>query len=446
MIQKYAEVEVPRYTSYPTAAQFRDGIDDGTYRTWLADVPADKPLSLYVHIPFCQSLCWYCACHTTIVHTYDRVADYLGNLRQELELLRAALPGRRTVSHVHFGGGTPTILNGQDFASFMDNIRESFAVSEDAEVAVEIDPRTLSAEMVGALASAGVSRASLGVQVLSPQVQRKINRIQPFDMVEASVDRLRRAGVDAINFDLMYGLPGQTADDVARSVKLCTALKPDRFAIFGYAHVPWFKKHQQCFDAADLPGTEERFHQASLARDTFLAEGYCAVGFDHFARREDALAVAAETGRLRRNFQGYTTDDASVLIGLGASSIGSLPGAYVQNASRLDVYRERVQSGQLASMRGVSLTCEDKLRRAVIEQIMCVNPTDVGKICEAYGYSADHLDASFSKLNDLLQDGMIRVDGRTITVTDRGRLFVRNVASRFDAYWSPSPSRHSQAV
>ncbi len=446
MVHRYAEIEVPRYTSYPTAAQFHDGIDDEVYRTWLADVPPDEPLSLYIHIPFCQTLCWYCACHTTIVHGYDRVAAYLEVLRRELQLLRAALPGRRKVSQVHFGGGTPTILSGPDFAAFLDDIRAGFALSDTAEVAVEIDPRTLSEDMAEALAGAGVTRASLGVQVLSRVVQQKINRIQPFEVVEASVDRLRRAGIAAINFDLMYGLPSQSTGDVERSVALCTSLEPDRFAIFGYAHVPWFKKHQRYLNEADLPGTEERLRQALMARDALLAQGYCAVGFDHFARSQDPLAKAARTGKLRRNFQGYTTDDAAVLIGLGASSIGSLPDAYVQNAPRLDRYRDLVQAGQLPVMRGVTLTQEDKLRRAVIERIMCVVPTDVGQMCVEFGFAEDTLDASLPSLGALAQDAMIELDGRTITVAERGRLFVRNIASCFDAYWTPSPARHSQAV
>ena len=446
MVLRYAEIEVPRYTSYPTAAQFHGDIDDEVYRTWLADVPSDEPLSLYVHIPFCQTLCWYCACHTTIVHGYDRVAAYLDVLRLELQLLHAALPGRRKVAQVHFGGGTPTILSGTDFAAFMDDIRAGFALSDNAEIAVEIDPRTLSEEMAEALAGAGVTRASLGVQVLSQAVQQKINRIQPFEVVEASVDRLRRAGVAAINFDLMYGLPGQSTDDVEQSVALCTSLEPDRFAIFGYAHVPWFKKHQRYLNDADLPGTEERLRQALMARDSLLAQGYCAVGFDHFAKPQDPLAMAAETGELRRNFQGYTTDDAAVLIGLGASSIGSLPDAYAQNAPRLDRYRDLVQAGQLPVVRGVTLTQEDKLRRAVIERIMCAVRVDVGALCVEFGFPEDKLDASLPSLRVLAADAMVRLEDRAITVSERGRLFVRNIASCFDAYWTPSPARHSQAV
>lgn len=446
MVHRYAQIEVPRYTSYPTAAQFRDDVDDGAYRNWLAGVGAGEELSLYVHIPFCHSLCWYCACHTTIVPGYERVAAYLEVLKQELRLLHAALPGQRKVCELHFGGGTPTILSSEDFAAFMDDIRAGFTLNDDAEISVEIDPRTLSQDRVEALARSGVTRASLGVQVLSPHVQEKINRIQPFEMIEASVERLRTAGIAAINFDLMYGLPDQSAEDVERSVALCAALQPDRFAIFGYAHVPWFKKHQQCFDLAELPGTEERLRQALTARDALLARDYRAVGFDHFAKPQDPLAEAARTGQLRRNFQGYTTDDAAVLIGLGASSIGSLPDAYVQNAPRLDVYRDLVQAGRLAAARGVELTQEDKLRRAVIERLMCVVPVDVGALCREFGFPEAHLDSSFVSLQELATDAMVTLDERTIEVTERGRLFVRNIASCFDTYWTPSPARHSQAV
>ncbi len=446
MLAKYAEIEVPRYTSYPTAAQFRDDIGEESYRKWLADLDPDEAFSIYVHVPFCQSLCWYCACHTTIVHDYNRVGQYLDVLKQELRLLSHAVPGKHKTKQLHFGGGTPTILSGEDFAEFVGEIRACFAFDKEAEIAVEIDPRTLLEDKAKSLAAAGVTRASLGVQELSQNVQRKINREQPFEVVKGCVERLRNAGITAINFDLMYGLPGQSVEDVKKTIDLCVTLEPDRVAMFGYAHVPWFKKHQSHIDKADLPGTQERLRQAAAARDTLVSFGYCPVGFDHFAKPEDPLAVAARNGQLKRNFQGYTTDDCRVLLALGASSIGSLPHAYVQNAPRLHHYRDLVQAGRLPVTRGVSLSLEDHLRRIAIERLMCNFELDAAALCRESNLPEDTLDVSISALTTMDKDGLVECDGRLIRVTDRGRLLVRNVAACFDSYWKPAPSRHSQAV
>ena len=348
-------------------------------------------------------LCWYCACHTTIVHEYDRVARYVELLKREIELLSRAISKKHKVRQLHFGGGTPTILCGSDFCALLHNLRSKFSFGPNAEIAVEIDPRTLTPDKVKGLAEAGVTRASLGVQELSQRVQKKINRDQPFDVVKTCVEQLREAGIVAINFDLMYGLPGQSSADIKKTIELCATLEPDRLAVFGYAHVPWFKKHQSHINTADLPDTNERFHQTTTARETLISRGYCPVGFDHFAKPEDSLAVAVNQGTLKRNFQGYTADDNRVLLGIGVSSIGSLPQAYIQNAPRLDIYREHIQAGRLPIVRGIALSAEDYLRRTAIERLMCHFELNTGELCREFGFADGELDDAVSALSRWLK-------------------------------------------
>lgn len=445
-LRKYLLAEVPRYTSYPTAVEFHEGVGEQEYRDWLAATPPDERLSLYIHIPFCQQLCWYCGCHTTIVNDYERVARYMQTIRRELTLVKQAIPAHGGVSHVHFGGGTPTILSGKDFIAFMDDVRRQLPLRNDAEVAVEIDPRTLSREKAAALAEAGVTRASLGVQDLGPHIQAKINRIQPFYVVAQAVHWLREAGVNGINFDLMYGLPGQEVADVERTVELSASLAPDRVAVFGYAHVPWFKKHQGMIETGDLPGPVERFEQAEAAARALKVQGYIEIGFDHYAKPGDAMAVAAVNGTLRRNFQGYTTDRANVLIGLGASSISRCPQGYAQNAPRLDVYRRRVDAGNLPVTRGVAFTSEDLLRGEAIERLMCDLQLDVEALCRRHQAPVGALDDALEMLAPLAADGLVTLAGRYVRVSTVGRRLLRNVAACFDAYHRHSQQRHSWAV
>jgi oxygen-independent coproporphyrinogen III oxidase len=335
---------VPRYTSYPAAPHFHAGVGPDTYRGWLARLPDDAPLSLYLHIPFCHALCWYCGCHTTIARRYRPVAEYLGLLLAELDLVGTALGERRPVSHIHFGGGTPTMLAPADLLALGERLRARFEIRSDAEFAVEIDPRPLTRETVNALVAMGVNRASLGVQDVNPEVQRAINRWQPFIVVERVVDRLRDAGISGINFDLMYGLPHQTVERVLQSIEAAVQLRPARVALFGYAHVPWMRRHQRLIDESTLPDTMERAAQSEAAADRLATAGYVAIGVDHFALPDDSLALALRQGRLRRNFQGYTTDRAPALLGFGASAIGSLPQGYVPNAVSIPKYREAIRA------------------------------------------------------------------------------------------------------
>jgi len=339
---------VPRYTSYPTAPHFHSGIGPETYDGWLSALVPGAPLSLYVHIPFCDSLCWFCGCHTRVVRRYSPVAHYVDLLLRELSLVAARIPAPRIVSHLHLGGGSPTLLTPPDLARLSARIRRNFVVADAAEVAVEVDPRGLTDETIAALAAFGVNRASIGVQDVNAEVQRAINRIQPVAVTASAVERLRGAGIGSINVDLVYGLPYQSLDRLIETVEAVIDLAPDRIALFGYAHVPEFKAHQRLIPAEALPGPAERLAQAEAAAGRLADAGYSAIGLDHFARPGDALARAAASARLRRNFQGYTTDAGHALIGLGASAIGSLPEGYVQNAVSVRDYRTLIESGRLA--------------------------------------------------------------------------------------------------
>lgn len=444
---KYASVEVPRYTSYPTAAQFHAGIGEREYRNWLAQVSEGESVSFYVHVPFCRQLCWYCGCHTTVVHDYSRIARYLVLLNAEIDALAAALPARIRVSRVHFGGGTPTILDMPDFRNLVDRLRSLFPFADGAEIAVESDPRGMTREYARNLAAAGVTRISLGVQDFSPHIQTRINRRQPFAVVAQAVECLRNAGVASINLDLMYGLPAQTVADVEHTAELALQLEPQRVAVFGYAHVPWFKKHQRMLRASELPGVESRSAQAEAAARILKSGGLVEVGFDHFAHPDDGLACAARTGRLRRNFQGYSDDTAETLLGLGASSISSLRQGYAQNAAGLDDYRDRLSLGQLPIKRGIGLSEEDRVRRAVIERLMCDFAVDVAALCRSHGSPEGALDADLAALAPLAADGLVTVHGRHVAVRDEARRLVRSVAACFDAYLrSHTGARHSLAV
>ncbi|MBT7250831.1 MAG: oxygen-independent coproporphyrinogen III oxidase, partial [Rhodospirillaceae bacterium] len=361
---------VPRYTSYPTAPHFHDGVSAQSYADWLGGLDQGTTLSLYLHVPFCQRMCWYCGCHTKITARYDPIHRYAQSLAGEIELVAGALGERRRVSHVHWGGGTPTTLAAADFAALIARLGTHFDIRADSEIAVEIDPRTLSREMVSALAKSSVNRASLGIQDFDPDVQRAINRIQPLAETRRRVAWLRAAGIDNISFDLMYGLPRQTEQSVRRTVDLAVSIRPNRLSIFGYAHVPWMKSHQRMIDADALAGADARMSQMNAIAERLAEHGYHQIGFDHFARDEDEMTAAQETGILRRNFQGYTTDQAPALIGLGASAIGSLPAGYVQNETAIGRYETEIGAGRLATVRGIAVSGEDRMRRRIIESFM----------------------------------------------------------------------------
>jgi len=436
-----AEARVPRYTSYPTAAQFGP-LDESAWRGWLrAGIGPADPLSLYVHVPFCRDLCWYCACHARATRSADRIRAYTAALLAEASLLADAVPAHGGIAHLHLGGGTPSILGPEGLASLVGTLRRRFGLRADAELAIELDPRTLDEATAMALGALGFTRASLGVQDIDPAVQARIGRPQPAVLVEMAVERLRRAGIGAVNIDLMYGLPGQTAAHVAASARFAASLGADRIAVFGYAHVPWMKPQQKAIDAAALPDTLARLEQAEAAETALVGAGYLALGLDHFARPGDPLAVAASEGRLRRNFQGYTTDTAPALLGLGASAIGALPGGFAQNLVDERRWAEAIAAGRLPIARGVAVSPDDRLRAGLIERLMCDFALDLRRAPpEAQAVLAD------ARMEGLEKEGLIRRDGLRLAVTPAGRRFVRQVAACFDAHLAPAGTRHSAAV
>ncbi|MBK8176176.1 MAG: oxygen-independent coproporphyrinogen III oxidase [Rhodospirillales bacterium] len=443
--EKY-DLRVPRYTSYPTAPHFGDDVGEADYRAWLAEIEPGTPLSLYVHIPFCDEMCWFCGCYTKIVARYEPIAAYLLSLHQEIALVADALPDRLPIRHLHWGGGSPSMLAPADWLTSIGILRRHFDFAADAEIAVELDPRDAREDYIAALAQAGVNRVSIGVQDFDSAVQQAINRFQPFDVVERVIGWLRRHGITAINLDLMYGLPRQTQDKVAAMVDLAVTLAPARIALFGYAHVPWMRSHQKLIDETELPGAVARFTQFATASHRLIEHGYRPIGLDHFARDGDGLALALDAGRLHRNFQGYTSDDAPLLLGLGASAIGTLQGGYVQNAVPLADYRRAIAAGRLPTARGRALTADDRLRRDVIEQLMCALVVDLDSVCAAHGQPATTFAAERQALARMAEDGLVRLDGARVCITEEGRPFVRVVASAFDAYLNAGAGRHSRAV
>jgi oxygen-independent coproporphyrinogen-3 oxidase len=446
---RLAEAQAPRYTSYPTAPHFNAQVDGAVYRGWLEALPAEAPLSLYLHVPFCHQLCWYCGCHTGVAKDYLRIAAYVSLLRREIALLAGVLGEGRPVSGLHWGGGTPSILTPEDFAAVMDQLRAAFDFRPDAELAIEIDPRHLTAEKAAALAAAGINRASLGVQDVNRHVQEAINRIQPFEMTAGAAAMLRAAGIGALNFDLMYGLPQQSLDDMARTAEAAASLRPERVSVFGYAHVPWMKKHQKMIDETALPDAELRLAQAATAERVLLAEGYRAVGLDHFALPDDPLFRHAEEGRLRRNFQGYTTDQAAVLLGLGVSAIGTLPEGYAQNDKGVVGYAKALAAGHLPVVRGIALSAEDRLRRDVIQALMCDFAVDLRAQAVAHGRPGFDFSEALARLKPLAEEGLVTIRGSKVQVGEEGKRAVRLIASCFDTWLGAAGAtggRYSKAV
>ena len=443
-LARYADRPLPRYTSYPTAPHFI-AAESGGYLQWLEAVPADSDASLYLHLPFCRSMCWYCGCHTTVTARDEPITRYVDALHGEIDLVAEALPHRIAVKHVHFGGGTPTLMQPRQFIALIDKLRDRFDIAADAEIAIEIDPRTLEQAMVDALAAGGVNRASLGVQSFDPVVQRAINRVQTFEETKLAVDRLRAAGIAAINFDLIYGLPHQTVESCLDTAAGALELEPDRFAVFGYAHVPSFKLHQRKIEEAALPDGVGRHAQAEAIAAALVGADFRRIGLDHYARPDDALAIASENGALHRNFQGYTTDDCDTLLGFGASSIGRLPQGYVQNAVLIGDYQRRIAAGDLAVGKGRAFAPEDRLRAAVIERIMCDYEVDLDEVCGRFGADPGALLAN-SGLDQLYEDGIARRDRNVIAIVDGAQPLVRVLAAAFDQYLGAAPARYSRAV
>jgi oxygen-independent coproporphyrinogen-3 oxidase len=442
---EYLERRVPRYTSYPTAVQFGADVDHTSYEAWLSALPSEQPLSIYLHVPFCAELCLYCGCHTTVARRYGPVSAYVDLLVREIALVGQRVGRGHHAVHVHWGGGTPTMLSPADFDRVTDTLRAAVSHKADCETAVEIDPRTIKRELITVMAHAGVTRASLGVQDFDERVQRTVGRIQSFEQTARVADWLRDAGIDNINIDLMYGLPHQSTDTVAATVRQALALQPDRVALFGYAHVPWMKRHQMLLPESALPDTRARFAQSRAAAAVLMEAGYRPIGLDHFAKPNDLLVLRQREGRLHRNFQGYTTDEAATLIGLGTSAIGALPEGYVQNAASTVAYREAIMAERLATARGRRLTDDDRMRREIIERLMCDLEVDLAKVAAARDRPVGDFAAELASLAPLTEHGLVRQSGTSIVVAEDARPFVRNVCAVFDAYVAADESRFSRA-
>jgi oxygen-independent coproporphyrinogen-3 oxidase len=442
----FLDRRIPRYTSYPTAVQFGPQVDGASYAAWLAELPDELSLSVYLHVPFCAELCLYCGCHTTVARRYAPVAAYVDLLEREIALVGHHLAGRRRVMHIHWGGGTPTMLSSADFARLTQALHRAFEVADDSEIAIEIDPRTLTRDLVATLAESGITRASLGVQDFEERVQEAVGRRQSYAQTADAAEWLRMAGIARLNLDLMYGLPYQTVDTVANTVRRALALDPDRIALFGYAHVPWMKRHQQLLPEAALPGALDRLAQMRAASEVLRHAGYQPIGLDHFARADDPLVQRQRQKRLHRNFQGYTTDEAAALIGFGTSAIGALPQGYVQNASDTVAYRASIEAGGFATVRGRALTEDDRLRREIIEQLMCNLEVDLAVVAQAQRRTLDDFSAELDEIDVLAKQGLVQRSAGTIRIPEAARPFVRTVCAVFDVYLSDQEARHSRAM
>lgn len=445
LIAKY-DGRAPRYTSYPTAVQFTPQIDTAAYRGWLADLPPDRAVSLYVHVPFCARLCWYCGCNTRAVNRHEPIREYVQYLLREVSMVRAALPAQLEASAIHFGGGTPNMLSIEELAAIFGALGEAYDLRSDAAIAAELDPASLRRDWVLAAGRHGLNRASLGVQTLDPKVQAAVNRPQSYDLVADCVAWLREIEIRSLNLDLMYGLPHQTVTNVLSTIDQVMAFRPERLALFGYAHVPWMKSHQKLIEEEALPGPSERLDQSEVAAERLQAEGYVRIGIDHFALPDDELAVAQREGRLRRNFQGYTTDLAPSLLGMGVSAIGALSDGYVQSIAQEVGWRAAIDRGDLPVARGVRVTPEDQFRAEIIERLMCAFSVDLAAVSRCHGYGMEALGSALEKLAPFVADGLVEIGAGRVVVTELGRDLVRSVCACFDAYFEPDAVRHSRAI
>ncbi|WP_192357066.1 oxygen-independent coproporphyrinogen III oxidase [Mesorhizobium mediterraneum] len=437
---------VPRYTSYPTAPHFHPGVDAAVQKGWLEALEGGDEISLYLHIPYCDRLCWFCACHTKQTRHYEPVTAFLRSLHAEIVTIAGHVRGKASVRAIHFGGGSPTMLKPEDMVALGTVLRDNFDFLPNTKISVEIDPNDMDDARLDALAEIGMTRASLGVQDFDPKVQKAINREQSFLQTKTVVDGVRSRGVESVNLDLLYGLPHQTRESVCSTLAQALTLEPDRMALFGYAHVPWFKKHQTMIDEAWLPGPTERFAQSQLAARAIVDKGYEAIGLDHFAKPGDALAVAACTGALHRNFQGYTEDRCETLIGLGPSSISRFRQGYAQNMPSTAEYGRMVANGGLAAVRGIAFSDDDRVRGWIIERLMCDFAFSAIDLVERFGEAGQKLLIQVSSI--ALQDParLLELQGDSFVVLAKSRPFVRSIAAKFDKYFESGTARHSVAV
>ena len=438
------DAKVPRYTSYPTAPHFSDAVSPGDFASWIEAVPENGTVSLYLHVPFCRRLCWFCACRTQGTATLSPVAAYVETLKAELEMLKAHLPRGIRLSRLHWGGGTPTLLSPEMMRDLIGKVQEVADFADHYEFSVEIDPNEIDGERLDVLAEGGMNRASIGVQDFDAQIQETIGRPQGYELTRQAVEMIRARGVASLNADILYGLPHQSRARITETVQKLLSFAPDRVALYGYAHVPWMAKRQQMIPSDALPTPSERLDLFETARRLFVWDGYAEIGIDHFAAPDDGLAIAQKTGKLRRNFQGYTDDTSEVLIGLGASSISRFPQGYAQNAPATSAYTAAVREGRFATSRGHAFQGEDKLRARMIEMLMCNFRIASAELTARYGADADALSAMFRRANEAFDD-MLEITEEGLFIPPEARPLTRMIARSFDAY-DLSKAGHSSAI
>jgi oxygen-independent coproporphyrinogen-3 oxidase len=450
LLEKYCQPG-PRYTSYPTAPHFHPGFTDAD---WQAELEASRDhrrsLSLYTHIPFCDTLCWYCGCNMVATRDYGRATRYLELLFKEIDHVTSLVGAGRTVKQLHWGGGTPTFLRPDDIERLFAHLLAGYTLAPDAEIGCEADPRELSREHVATLKRLGFNRISLGVQDLDEEVQRTVNRVQPEALIREVYGWMREVGFESINLDLMVGLPHQTVARFAKTLDTVLELRPDRLAVFNYAHVPWMKRHQKLIPEAHLPDFPTRIALQELILERLTGAGYVYIGMDHYALPGDELVVAQRAKTLYRNFQGYTTHKECDLLAFGASAISQTETTYAQNLKKLSEYRDRIQSGRLPTERGIRVSQEDRLRREAITRVMCDLELDTAAFGQEWGIDFDGYFACRAELEGLAADELLELEGPLIRVTDTGRLFLRNIAMLFDGHLkaqaADSQPRYSKTV
>jgi oxygen-independent coproporphyrinogen-3 oxidase len=437
LIRKY-DRSGPRYTSYPTADRFIEAYDGHAVMHALAarNIGGQvRPLSLYVHIPFCSTICYYCACNKVITKDHSKATRYLQYVEREISIYSAAINGGTRVEQLHWGGGTPTFLSPSEMRQLMGVLREHFTFAEEGEYSIEIDPRTVDEDIVAGLAALGFNRMSMGVQDFDPEVQQAVNRIQSKEQTLAALASARRAGFRSVNIDLIYGLPKQSVAGFDRTLDAIIAASPDRIALYNYAHLPTLFKPQRRINEADLPSPDAKLQIMMLAVRRLGDAGYQYIGMDHFAKPADDLAIAQRQGRLHRNFQGYSTHAECDLLAFGVSGIGAIGPSYYQNFRTLDDYYDSLDRGAAPVMRGIELSADDLVRRAVIQALMCQFSLSIEAIEVAYLVDfRDYFAAEIEELKEFEKDGLIRYEDATIVVTERGRFLVRNICMVFDHY------------
>ncbi len=428
-------IPVPRYTSFPTAAEFSEDVSQADFLHALEDVSGE--ISLYIHIPFCEKICWYCGCNTSAANRTDRVTSYLDTLHQEISLVASRVSKSAKVTRISLGGGSPNAIAPIELVRLFVALTVEFSLSDDVVLSMELDPRTMTAQWAEVIAAVGIGRASLGVQTFAPHLQEAIGRVQPMRHIAQTVDWLREAGVTSLNFDLMYGLPGQTWDDLESTLAQAAEMGADRIALFGYAHVPHLISRQRKIDGTALPDQAARFTMAAKGHAYLCDNGYAPVGFDHFARGHDPMALAAKLGILGRNFQGFTDDSSPVLIGLGASAISSFPGLHMQNEKNAGRYRMLLSQGKCSASRGVVRTPEDRERGDIVMRLLCDGKAEIG---------AGQLAAAMPQLAPFMERGLVSCDDGTLAIAADGLPYARSIAAVFDPYRQDSVRRFSSAI